>query len=310
MRIQLSLIRKLLLPIFAILCTIAFYSCSAKKEENTAMYKAFAEGFTNSSIIINKTCMSVLKELSEKKENPLTSQRGMKWYANAQRSQQVCDTMFNYIENLKSVLNRSTEEKADQFFNKESKDINLFERLKKCKNDLLAVDPEIKNTFQDIIETTILSSNSLKEERNFTETFFTNTSKAMAKVVLNQFQNNIRIIENKILWFCNNKVGLIIENFETYSAIVAQNISIARPGEQIEINAGLGTFIIKAKPEITINDISVLLNEEGYATYKFKAASKTGKHYVPVKIKYIDQDGKENIIKKQVEYTIVKVCDQ
>jgi hypothetical protein len=35
-----------------------------------------------------------------------------------------------------------------------------------------------------------------------------------------------------------------------------------------------------------------------------KASSRPGKHFVPVMINYIDQDGKKVVIEQKVEYTV------
>ena len=65
----------------------------------------------------------------------------------------------------------------------------------------------------------------------------------------------------------------------------------------------MGAFSKAAMPQITINGANTPLGPEGQATSKV-AGGGIGKHSVPVVIRFQDQDGKWQEVKKQVEYTV------
>ncbi|MEI9810185.1 MAG: hypothetical protein WDO16_21235 [Bacteroidota bacterium] len=98
--------------------------------------------------------------------------------------------------------------------------------------------------------------------------------------------------------------------YDVYSTIIGQSSNIVRSGEQIEITAGVGAFSRIASLKITIAGKEVTAGDEGIALYKFKSSSKPGTHFIPVKLSYTDQDGKEQTIEKNVEYTVAEECDQ
>ena len=74
----------------------------------------------------------------------------------------------------------------------------------------------------------------------------------------------------------------------------------------MEIMAGVGAFSKAAKPEIAFGGNTIPIDESGVAIYKFKASGTPGKYKVSVKITYIDQEGKEQMLSKDVEYTVAK----
>ena len=52
------------------------------------------------------------------------------------------------------------------------------------------------------------------------------------------------------------------------------------------------------------------IKDDVIAHYKLKAASRPGKYYVPVKINYTDQNGKQQTVQKEIEYTVAKIQQQ
>jgi gliding motility-associated protein GldM len=75
------------------------------------------------------------------------------------------------------------------------------------------------------------------------------------------------------------------------------------PGQEIEVNAGVGAFSKAAAPQITINGQNAPLGTEGQATMKIAGGS-LGKHSIPVVIRFKDQDGNWQTKSTTVEYTV------
>ena len=83
-----------------------------------------------------------------------------------------------------------------------------------------------------------------------------------------------------------------------------------QPGEQIEITSGIGSFDSRPDPKVFVYGKQIPLNEHAFAVFKFKAEKKPGKYYVPVKIKYTDQNGRKQSIQKEIEYTVANIQQQ
>lgn len=207
-------------------------------------------------------------------------------------------TRQKFIEGLREQVQMNDKLSQDQ--------INrLSNLLNNYKNDVLKIDSGMALAFNSsLIFTTKTFDSKPLAEQNFSNYFFDGLSKDESLYLLNKFENNIRIVENRLAQFCDNKVGVTVDFYISYSAIVGQNTSYVQGGEQIEIVAGIGAFSRDAKPEIIIKGKKIPIDEMGIATSKFPASNNSGKHFVPVEISYTDQDGKKQTITKTVEYTV------
>ena len=141
------------------------------------------------------------------------------------------------------------------------------------------------------------------EKKEFKSTFLKNIPTGPAIPVLSKFQNNLEVSENNLIQFCINQVSSFLENYGTYSAITAQGRSYVGSGDQIEITAGAGAFSKASKPSLIFSGNIVPVKESGVTIYKFKAPEEAGKYFASVKIIYRNQEGREQIITKDVEYT-------
>jgi gliding motility-associated protein GldM len=311
---------KPVLLVSSFVLAVLFSACSDSSENELAVFKALDESLINSNMSINKATETVLRELKEKTTDPASGTKANIWFPKALVVQQKSKDVISYLEELKLALKKETgfdetknlfnekdKTSVARFFEKMDKGTDLFDSLMKFKKDIFAIDQQFKQAFKNNMSLTSNSFEVLDNAReSFTRTFFKNISIAGALAVLSKFQNSIKIYENRVIQFCNNKVGAFIENYTTYSAIVGQSSNYVKGGDEIEITAGVGEFSRSGKPNMTFNGHEVEINEFGTAIYKFKAPIKAGKYIVPVKISYTDQDGREQYITKNVEYTVAK----
>ena len=286
---------------------IIFSFCSCNTHNDITVIKALDESLTKSNNIISSMNGEIFYALEKKLSDPVTHEKALVWYPKALLIHQTCDTMIAYIENLKNNIKGESSETMRDLFESKKAGNKLYERLKRCKEDLLNIDARLSNEFSNSIQVTTASFDSLPEkEKKFKETFFKSVPIYEAIAILNKFENNIKIAENKMLTYSNFSSDVIVDDFESYSAIIAQSSSYVVKGEKIEITAGIGSFSRAAKPEIKINNRKMELNDMGFVRYNLKASDELGKHYVPVEITFIDQDGKKQTITKNVKYTVAE----
>jgi len=316
------LVRRTIIPALlacSIFITVIFSACADKIKSNLIAFEALDESLVKSNIAINNQSKSTLVLLQNKKADPSTAERAGAWYPKAQLIENLSKETYIYIEGLKSDLKKEaglkTEEDQQSFkkgdkmsvmrlFVKQGKAEELYERLEKYKQDLLAVDPDLLSTFKDILIVTTSSFVSVQNKQDFTHTFFDDIPAIAALAMLSKFQNNVMIIENRTVEFCNNKVNSSHRIFSAYSGFAVINSSYVKASEELEITSGVGAFSTAALPVISINGKNVPTDVDGAAHYKFKASSKPGKHIVPVVISYIDLDGRKQTITKNMEYTV------
>ncbi len=314
-----------LITMVGLLLSLLFSSCSDKPDKDLVIFEALDESLINSNKSFAVANQYLFHSLEEKLIDPLTQYRASNWHPKGVRFQQLSNEIINYIENLKRDLKKEAglndDEKAfrkddrnavTSLFNTKGKGKELYERLRKYKKDMLNVDTQIRNVFSSIPVVITESFDSTEKRRqDFTHIFFYDTSPIAALAMLSKFQNNVWIMENKMLAYCNENCRFIDCGFyDAYSVIIGQNSNYVRAGEKIEITAGVGAFSRKSQPEVIINGRNVEINENGVAIYKRKASGKSGKHFIPIKIDFIDEYGKKQTIEKKVEYTVAEETQQ
>ena len=289
-----------IVSVYYIAFLLVFPSCSDKSKNDEVILKSLTDNLEKSNITINICTSAFLKELDNKTTDPCSRERAILWMPKATKVSQLTSKLYNLLLELKK--NKVMDE---------GKINDLYNQINRYKAEIFHIDSSIRDQFADNIVFTSNEFDSLKsDETVFKKMFFNDVSDIENKATLTRFQNNIKIIENKIAGYCNSKVGCNIMIFDSYSAIVGQNSTILKPGEKLEITAGVGRYSRQANPKITFNGKSVELNEEGYSLYKINVSKVPGSYKIPVKISFVNQiTGKPMWQEMNIKYTVAKECN-
>lgn len=282
-----------------IILALMLVSCADSSKADKEIMQEMKNSLESSNSTIANFTLATLKKLENKKYEVGMREKADIWLPKAHRIITITRSCFEYIEALKKV-NTISPEKSDELFNE----------LNRYQEDILRTDTILKIAFADMPESCIIPTASDSSRKDFYNRYFNHPSKELLSTFLTEIQNRIRNFEAKTVVFCNEQVGAIVDYFESHAAIIGQNANILKQGSELEITAGIGQFSIKANPEIFINGEKCSLNDFGYSFYKKKIKTKPGNYSIPVKIKFTDQDGKQNIVEQNVEYTVAKECDQ
>jgi hypothetical protein len=287
------------LPVFSL---VLFVSACTDKSNTNEVIKALEESLVVSNSSINTSSFTIMKSIEEKKTEYATKERADIWFAKAEQIVNLSSDAYNYIGSLKKIKDINSE-----------KTKKLFARLIKYKEDVLKVDSLIRYEFA---KSFILISNSfdslVQTEKKLGNKFFKNSNSTAVSAMLTKLQNSIKVIENKAIAYCHQKIGSTDGHpfFESYSGIVGQNSTILKPGEELEIKAGIGLFSYQAHPNININGKNIEIGDGGYALSKTKVTAIPGKYKIPVIISFLNQvTGREETMKVNVKYTVVKECN-
>jgi|GEM_PF-1934705 len=295
-------------------------SCSDHSKNDLAVFKATEEGLLRSSENISSQNLFLYRLLEQKLYDPGSKEVAEIWQPKAAAIQQLSSGLSKYIEGLRNDLKNEASiknEKGDlltreddmdavsRLFQKKGKGDELYERLKKYKQDMLAVDAEMGRQFENKFPMWFADSAfDTGKQKDFAKTFFDHVPVIAALAMLGRFENDVKITESEFVAYCNNKTHVIIESFTRFSAIVTMSSEYVKAGDEVEINAGVGAFSVAANPKITINGQGIQLDPNGVATYKLKTSLKPGKYIVPVKINYLNPDGTAASLTKNVSYTV------
>ena len=278
-------------------------------------FKTINESLEKTNGAVNASTDQIYNSLTDKLNDPATKDRAAIWHPKAEKVRNYAKEAYDFIDNLKKELIAAST-KGDKFKDdeqnattrlmvKEGKGKQLYEVLKRYKENVLGTDSLILKNFENSFQVNLDPPKAMNsQKKTWEEAYFYMAPAIGALSIMSKFQNDIRTSENKVTAFCHEQVGKVDVVFDSYAAIVGQNSSYLMPGQKLQIKAGIGAFSKEAKPTIQIGGSVVPIGEEGFAMQEMDAGS-IGAHSVPVTITYVNQNtGKEERKEVKVDYVV------
>ena len=281
-------------------------------------FKVVDTSLQNSSNNLAAANTTLYKSLSDKLNDPKTAEKAQIWQPKADQAKKLSDEMTAYLEGLKKELKTEAGlelregkesfkednlEAASRLFGTKGKGKELEAKLKAYKAAMLAIDPTINTKFAKTLPVDTdppIGQDGTKKD--FTTAYFNMTPTVAGLTLLSKFQNNIKNAENQVVTYCHEQIGAVVVKFDKTGVLVGQSSNYVMPGQEVQITAGIGAYSSAAQPQISIGGASVPVID-GKGTYKV-SASGSGLRKVPVTIRYLDQDGKEQTKTEEVEYVV------
>ena len=286
---------------------IAFVSCADRSKSELKVIQTLNESIENSNKRLKSSTVDVMSSLQNKIYDYATKERAQIWFPKAQKIQEISKVAFDQIQQIKRKLEKNEMEAFSR-----TDIVTIYDYLIKYRNHLLLVDEKLTKGYQHYLKIFTKSIDSSQENQlELLNDYFSGVSQHSAIAMLTKFQNNIRLNEEGMVIFCHEHSTPIFCGLRYLpSPIVIQNSTIFQAGEKIEIIAGLGSINVELNPKIFVYDNPIPLAADGAAHYRLKAPSKPGKHYIPVKINYTDQEGRAQSVVKEIEYTVANIQKQ
>ncbi len=281
-------------------------------------FKTVNKTLDNANNVLVGNNNAIYSSFEEKINDPKTKAKAEIWKPKADQARQLAQTAYARIEKLKETIKTEAGYKpgnkdslgyeanldaATRVMSNQGEGPKLHTELTKLKQDLLNIDPEIKQAFENKLPIDLSTPPSQTGNKNnsWTTNYFHMTPAIAAITILNKFQNDIKNSENQIVSFCHNKIGEVAVRFDKYGFVGGLSSSYLMPGEKLKVYAALGATSSGATPEISINGRPVSANADGIAETEFPVA---GSGKVNVVIRYKDQDGIDQTITKALDYTV------
>jgi gliding motility-associated protein GldM len=288
-------------------------------------FKTVNRSLTTTNTTINESTGTILKSLTDKMSENETREKAVLWMPRAEQAVNTTKAMYEYIDGLKREIMKRADfdpaRKGDSTFKEDNQDIatnlmikegkgkELYTKLSKFKQDMIAIgatsaNPALKADLETFLKQVDLSLPPSKQgNKTWEDAYFHMVPTMAAITMLSKFQNDIKTAENRTVALFHEQVGKVVVRYDAFAAIVGQSSNYIMPGQEIEITAGVGAFSKAAAPQITINGQGAPLGAEGQAALKIPGGG-LGKHSVPVIIQFKDQDGNIKTVNKVVEYTV------
>ena len=285
-------------------------------------FKTVNQSITTANSVVDDKNKSTFKSFEAKLKDAKTAEKAGIWFPKAQEAQKLSDEMSKYIDDLKLELKKESKgEKlgtAEEKFSEDNLDAStrllvegpkgeeLFKKLEAYKAAMLKIVPEEKANFEKSFPLdmrTPVSQNSHLANADWKSTYFRMTPTIAALTILSKFQNDVKNSETQLVDYCHKEIGEVEVVFDEFQAFVGTNATYLMPGQELEINAGVGAFSKAAKPTVSVNGASVPLGNEGSALYK-TTVSGAGEKSVNVVVNFTKPDGTPATLNKIIKYTV------
>lgn len=285
-------------------------------------FKTVERSLATTNLTINESTDNILKSFEEiKKQDPSKAEKANFWEPRALKVQQLTNDMNKYIEDIKARILKEADfdpaKKGDSTFKEENQDIatrimveqgegkKLYEKLKKYKEEVLKIAPELSAAVSSYLKQVNLEMPPTKNKSNNTweAVYFRMVPTVAATTMLTKFQNDIKTAENRTISRYYQMVGEVIVRFNQFATIKGQNSTYLMPGQELQINAGVGAFSVDAKPTITIGGQVIQVNDKGIAEWK-RQVTGLGTQTIPIRYEWTDQEGKRQVYEDKISYEV------
>jgi gliding motility-associated protein GldM len=282
-------------------------------------FKTVDRSLINSNDVIKGSNQVILGSLAEQGKKPELAAKVAIWKPKADSAIKMAGDMAAYIENLKLQLKKEsglTMEDGVEMYKED--DLDASTRLMDQKGEgpklYAALESYMKNLMgiipQDLqaklpklpIDLSVPKSNNLGNN-TWTASYFRMTPSVAGITILSKFQNDVLRSGNLVAEFAQNQIGKVEVVLDKFEILTSQNATYLLPGQQLEVKAGIGAFSSAAKPTISINGVSQVANDSGFARYNTTVGGGNGS--IPVSVSFKDPNTGEVVTKSTtVNYTV------
>jgi gliding motility-associated protein GldM len=289
-------------------------------------FKVVDNSLKQSNTVLTSSTQAIYENFNEMLKDPKTAEKAGIWKPKADKARELAKQTSDLIDKYKldlmkeagydpssgdSSFKEDNIDAATRLFDTKGEGKNLYTALEKFKAEIMAIDPEIAKQLGskiplnlEVPKSTTGKKSTGDKYADWTYSNFHMTPTVAALTMLSKFQNDVKNTESQVATFCANQVGTVKIIYDKFVPLVSTNSSYFMPGEEMEIQAGLGAFNASVKPSVTIDGKALTVNEQGVAETKFNVGG-TGSRTMNVTVKYVDPStGEQKETSKKIEYTV------
>jgi gliding motility-associated protein GldM len=302
-------------------------------------FKTVNASIEKSNKVVDKKNEMTYNSFEAAVKDPQTAAKAAIWEPKAEQVKKLSYDLTTYLDSLKTKLisesnpqmkdgkQEYTEgalDPATRIFDRENEGPRLYARLNKFKTDLLDVlDPSHYDNLPDVTKKDLAEAKANFEKklpldlsvpesesgnaqtgnipRDWTINYFHMTPTVAALTILSKFQSDVKNSESHVIDYLHKQIGEVKVVFDKFDAIVSPSATYLMPGDELDIQAGIGAFSTAAKPKVTINGQSLPVGDDGTANWKSKVNASGMAHVV---VEYTKPDGSIGSIPKDIKYTV------
>jgi gliding motility-associated protein GldM len=289
-------------------------------------FKTVNNSLQTANKVVTEKNNLIYKSLEDKLREEASRERAQIWKPRADQAKQIAGDMNSFIEQLKRDLKAEASlkiengeeifkfdnlEAATRLMENKGKGKELLKKLTDFKQKMLEILPNTtadeKKIREEFAKTLPLDLSMPKTEnkgnKDWTSAYFRMTPAIAAVTILSKFQNDVKNSESQLVDYFHRQIGEVKVVYDKFEPLIGTNATYLMPGQELEVNAGIGAYSNQVVPDIFVNGNKVTV-ENGLGTWKTTVGN-PGTGTVKVTVKYKDPiDGKEKTKDKEINYTV------
>jgi gliding motility-associated protein GldM len=283
-------------------------------------FKVVDNSLINSNAVINTSNTNISSTLEAQGKKPELAEKVGIWKPKADEAIRLANNLAANIELLKDSLKKEAGlklvdgkpefkeddlEAATRIFTIKGEGPKLQASLSDFATKVTNIIPTDKRAglAKIPIDVTVPKTQNANL-KTWTDAYFHMTPTVAALTILSKFQNDVLRSGNIVADYCLSQIGKVEVILDKFEILTSQNTNYLLPGQQLEIRAGIGAFSSKAKPTISINGVSQVANDSGFARYTTTVSGGTGAN-VPITVSFKDPNtGLVTTKTTSVSYTV------
>jgi hypothetical protein len=296
-----------------------------RRQEDVAQLKAINQSLENANSIIQDGNLLLKEDLLLKKYDLRYNSDGVIWEPRANQVATGADSIVVLINKLKQELLKQSDslkkEKApiiEQLSTPNGPGSKLVGRLAAFKDSILTiirvhdVDNPVKkaNLFTNapLLPGYADSLNEAQRKQYATkwlEENFSGSSALMTLIVLNKIENELLVTTKAFMEYCISRSAIHTCGWPyRVTPVAILSSSYVKPGQPIEVTAGIGGFGPALGSRILIGGKEIALNNDGAVVHRFAAKGKPGEYKIRVEFEFTKPDGSTEHVYKDLNYII------
>lgn len=292
--------------LFALMMLQLLLACRNNTDSSNNALTIANEGLLRSAASTKLSTENILLAFQEKKADPTTAEKASLYEPKVLAIDRQANDLYGKIEQIKDQLwkERDKHTVSDKILQQTA---GLPVLILSFRDSILQNNPYFENEtqrdpvfFAENFDQRIINGESINQ------LLFEATSPLEATVLLTRLQLNIRELANKnaVIMFENTARRALICTY--IMPLIGQSHQVLQPNGQLTLEIALGEIPYNGLQKVIVNGKEIPQNEAGVCKAIVTAPSVAGKYSIPVVASYTDQDGKEQTIKKDIKYEVMK----
>ncbi len=275
-------------------------------------FKVVTKSLNNSNNNLTASSADIYASFAEALKDPKNSQKAQELKPKADSVKVETDALLKTIESFQSQIVSEAGTKPDGTIIKED-NLDIGTRImekeggEKIFNAIQAYKANVKRIMGSYYggafpKGTPLEDSSITDYKTFVTKQF-HMQPTLANITMfSKLMNDVKNTESKSVNHLFGQMSAVVVRLNNFVPLVSTSSTYLMPGEEMEVQAGMGAFNNDAKPSISINGQGVAVGPDGVATTKYKV---NGSGSVNVVVNYVDPNtGKPGTLTKTIPYTV------